>query len=181
MKRYEENEEGGARMKRQFFPIARQKGLVVEDLKDETLVYDVERHKAHCLDRAAALIWRECDGKTSVDEIASRVHGKSHLPVDSDVVWMAVKRLGRAHLFRERIVPPADLMRGKARRDVMKKLALVGGLSVLSILVPTASQAASQCVSCKHSFKNGKPEVGQPCCNKPGKCIRVDAYNPVCG
>ena len=49
-------------------PRARQDELVVEELSDETLVYDLKRHKANCLNRTAALVWQDCDGQTSVSQ-----------------------------------------------------------------------------------------------------------------
>jgi hypothetical protein len=52
-----------------LIPCARTEGLVVQTLADEVLVYDLERHKAHCLNHAAALIWKHCDGRTSVAEM----------------------------------------------------------------------------------------------------------------
>ena len=51
-------------------PRMREQGLVVDDLPDEVLVYDLDRHQAHCLNRTAALVWRHCDGQTTVKEIA---------------------------------------------------------------------------------------------------------------
>jgi hypothetical protein len=43
---------------RALMPRARRDELVVEELDDETLVYDLERHKARCLNHTAALVWR---------------------------------------------------------------------------------------------------------------------------
>jgi len=54
-------------------PLARQDRLVVQELSEEVLVYDLDRHRAHCLNRTAALIWRHCDGSTSVAEMARRL------------------------------------------------------------------------------------------------------------
>jgi len=51
-------------------PRARKDDLLIQDLPEETLVYDVVRHRAHCLNRTAALVWRHCDGKTSVEKLA---------------------------------------------------------------------------------------------------------------
>ena len=53
-----------------LMPRARQDELVVEELPDETLVYDLKRHEAHCLNRTSALAWRRCDGRTTVAEVA---------------------------------------------------------------------------------------------------------------
>jgi len=38
-------------------PRKRRDGLVVQELPEETLVYDLERHKAHCLEAASAAVW----------------------------------------------------------------------------------------------------------------------------
>ena len=45
----------------------------VERLAGETLVYDLRRHRAHCLNPAATLVWRCCDGRTTVASAAARL------------------------------------------------------------------------------------------------------------
>ena len=55
---------------RRPLPEARREDIVVQELPDETLVYDLKRHKALCLNRAAGLVWKHCDGRTSVAEMA---------------------------------------------------------------------------------------------------------------
>ena len=57
-------------------PRRRKKGLAVQKLAKEVLVYDLERHRAHCLNEAAALVWRQCDGETSVSDIALNLREK---------------------------------------------------------------------------------------------------------
>ena len=39
-------------------PRARTEGLVVTELPDELLVYDLERHRAYCLNPTAALVFK---------------------------------------------------------------------------------------------------------------------------
>ncbi len=34
--------------------------LVMKEMPDEVLLYDLKQHKAHCLNQAAALVWRYC-------------------------------------------------------------------------------------------------------------------------
>jgi hypothetical protein len=58
-----------------YLPRARTDGLVVKELTDEVLVYDLKRDKAHCLNLAAAAVWKLCDGRSTAAEIASRVAG----------------------------------------------------------------------------------------------------------
>ena len=46
-------------------PQARKDGLIIKALTDEVVVYDLERHEVHCLNRVAALVWQHCDGRTA--------------------------------------------------------------------------------------------------------------------
>jgi hypothetical protein len=123
----------------------REEGLIVREVDGETLVYDRRRHKAHCLNRAAALVWRQCDGTTSVADLAKLLHEHLQIPADEAVVWLALDRLARAHLLAER-VERAEPERF-SRRDLARKLgiATVAVPVVMTILAPTAAAAASPC------------------------------------
>ena len=55
-----------------MLPHARVNELIVRELPEETLVYDQKHDKAHCLNRAAALVWRHCDGQTTGVDARSR-------------------------------------------------------------------------------------------------------------
>ena len=79
-------------------PRARHEGLLVEELPGETLVYDPASHQAHCLNPAAALVWRAADGDTDVDDIAQRLQGIG-LPASQALVWMALATLESAGLM----------------------------------------------------------------------------------
>lgn len=164
-----------------MYPRARTGGLVSEEMKDEILIYDLKRHKAHCLTRTVGLIWKQCDGRTSIQNMVSKLQKDPGLaPIDEDIVWMGLHRLGKAHLLVEQPAIPPTLIRDNSRRQMMKKVALVGGVSILSLLVPTAAQAASQCVSCEHQFDEGVSEVGRPCCTG-GIChMRAATGKPHC-
>ena len=84
-------------------PIARDEGLLIQELPDEVLVYDLESYRAHCLNRTAASVWRHCDGKKDVRRIAEILEDELESPVSEDVVWFALRRLGRAQLLQERV------------------------------------------------------------------------------
>ena len=51
-------------------PVARKQGLVVQEMPDEVLIYDLDTNKAHCLNQTAAFVWKSCDGKNTVERIA---------------------------------------------------------------------------------------------------------------
>jgi Coenzyme PQQ synthesis protein D (PqqD) len=129
----------------QLRPRARTKGLVVQALPDEVLVYDLKRHKAHCLNSTAALIWKSCDGQTPLAEIVHMLAQEMNTAVPEAVVVIALQQLGRAHLLEERF----HLAGGGAsmsRREVMRRLgwgAAVALPLVTSIVAPTAVEAAT--------------------------------------
>jgi Coenzyme PQQ synthesis protein D (PqqD) len=130
----------------QQVPRARKEGLVVEELPDEVLIYDEDRNKAHCLNQTAALIWKHCDGQTSVEGVASLLERELKTPVKEEVIWFALDQLGKYHLLQEPIVRPSEMPKF-SRRELVKKLGLAASIPmVLSILAPEASAALS-CVN----------------------------------
>ena len=158
-------------------PQKRTDGLVVTELMDEVLVYDLERHRAHCLNRAAAIVFTNCDGTRTIGELAALLEREMGAPVDSDFVWLALDRLGRAQLLRQRMKRPKETG-GLSRRELVRRVGIAALLPVVaSIVAPTPAQAAATCVSdC-----TGHP-FGTPCsstapnnclctCNGAGTCI----------
>ena len=87
-------------------PRQRRDGLVVQELPEETLVYDLERHKAHCLEVVAAAVWEACDGERTVGEIAARATKRIGRRVPDDAAWLALRRLGRARLLEAPVAAP---------------------------------------------------------------------------
>jgi hypothetical protein len=157
------------------FPRARTTRLVIRELADETLVYDLESHRAHWLNRATALVWGACDGKTDVQGLAAILERDLGLPAEPDLVWLALRQLERSGLLAERV----SFAEGKtrvSRRELARRLGV--GLALLlpaaaSIVAPTPAHAASCIVDCA-----GQPN-GTPC--NPPACVNVcsgGACNP---
>jgi hypothetical protein len=122
-------------------PKARKDGLVVRELPDEVLVYDLERHKAHCLNATAAAVWQHCDGETTPSEIAFRLAREFSTPVDEDVVWLALDDLGGLNLLESPVVREAGLSRAQALRRVGVVTAAIALPAAFSLNVPSASAA----------------------------------------
>ncbi len=161
---------------RTLMPRARQDELVVEELQDETLVYDLEGHKASCLNRTAALVWLHCDGRTSVADVAALLTKELDIPGDEAVVWMALDRLGRAHLLSEPVTLPADRAQ-YSRREMLRTLRRAAGISLLlpvieSIVAPLAAAQAS-CVTLAECQATSQPCSGLPICGDPGRCCKA--------
>ncbi|HVR70563.1 MAG TPA: PqqD family protein [Vicinamibacteria bacterium] len=121
-------------------PNARADGLVVQDLADETLVYDLERHKAHCLNRAAAAVWRLCDGKRDEAALARLLARDLGTAAEEDVVRLALRDLSRARLLQEPLAAEVRVSRRRLLRRLGQAVALP---VVVSIVSPTAVQAAT--------------------------------------
>ena len=161
-----------------MMPHARKEGLIFQEFSDETLVYDLKRHRAHCLNQISTLVWRHCDGQTTVAEIAMLLQNELKIPADEEVVWLALEQLGRSHLLEERMTPPVHMT--LSRRELMRKLARIGGLSILlpvvtSIVAPTAAQAAATCVDNCTGWPNCQPCSSPACVKrcKNGSCVSL--------
>ena len=123
-------------------PHARRDGLLVHAIDDEVVVYDTERHKAHCLNRTAAFVWEHCDGQTTVADVARRLARELEAPIDQTAVWLAVEQLGKAHLLTEAPRHAAGL----SRRELLKRLGVAAAVAlplVTTIRTPVAAQGAS--------------------------------------
>lgn len=157
------------------FARKRERHLVIDELPDEVLVYDLDRHKAHCLNQTAALVWQHCDGKSSPSRIARRLTKKLRAPFNEDFVWLALRQLERLHLLEQSISLPPELL-GMSRRQLIRNLGLVATVAVplvTSIVAPTAAEA-STCIASGHSCStsimccsvlgcNGMPGAGGVC------------------
>ena len=149
-------------------PRARNDHLVIKQVADETLVYDLQRHRAYCLNAAAGLIWSHCDGQTDADQMAAVLQSELGLPRDEDVVRLGLAGLDKAHLLVERLAPPLLAARYSRRKFLVK--AGVVGLAVLlptviSIVSPTAAQAATCVTDCTAM------DLGTPC--NPAQCKKI--------
>lgn len=147
------------------FPRMREQGLVVDDLPDEVLVYDLERDRAHCLNRTAALVWRCCDGQTAASEIARRLKVELDAPFNEELVWLALEQLEKQHLLAHSLATPSHFTR-LSRRQMIRNLGLAAAVAVpvvTSIVAPTAVQAAT----CQQS---GNPCVPNKVCCSPLGC-----------
>lgn len=144
-------------------PQARKEKLVVREMSDELLVYDLKSHRAHCLNQTAAFIWRHCDGRTEVPTLAGMLTERLGNPIDDDVVWLALEQLIALDLLQGVVKYPDEAPR-LSRREAMKRLGLAAAAVpiVLSVASPTAAQAQSPCTD-----TNCPP----PRCCSAGLCV----------
>ncbi len=127
-----------------MLPLARKEGLHVEEVSDELMVYDVARHKAHCLGPTAGSVWRNCNGRMTAEEISDRVREEG-TKIDEEMTWMILHRLGKLDLLHEKVALPKNAI-CSSRRDLMRKVLGACGVCFLlatTVLAPTAARAKS--------------------------------------
>jgi hypothetical protein len=108
--------------------------FVVRHLGNETVVYDRQHHRAHCLGRLAAAVWR----------------GE---PVGGLATEVARRRLERAGLAAKAARPTGPARKGRLpvdpaeRRRALRRVAGLAALAVASVLAPTPQAAAATCLT----------------------------------
>jgi Coenzyme PQQ synthesis protein D (PqqD) len=146
-------------------PIAR-KNVLVRELEDEVLMYDLESERAHCLNQTAAIVWKHCDGKTSVDQILHILQSESHSSVSESIVLLALEQLNKARLLEQPISTADWKSRGPTRREVLRKLGAASAVAlpvISSILIaPAAAHASAACTT-----------TGRPCAAHPECCSHI--------
>jgi Coenzyme PQQ synthesis protein D (PqqD) len=160
-------------------PDARRERLLLEEVGEELVVYDLERHRAHQLNRTAALVWQSCDGHKTVADLKRVLQNELNPAADEVIVRKALDRLGKARLLREPITRPA----GMTRRQALGKFGQGAALAFLvpvvtSITAPTPLQAAHR--PPHHEFLCDAPPCSGACrdqCKSDGDCPRG---NPLC-
>ncbi len=152
-------------------PVARKTGLVIQDVPEEVLVYDMNTNKAHCLNKTAALVWKSCDGTRSISQIAEFIGTQSGERVSDDFVWLAVDQLSANDLLEKPVQPD---FKGISRRDVIKRIGLTSMVAlpvIASLVAPPTAMAVGSC-ACVNSgqclTQTGCPSTSN--CNGSGRC-----------
>jgi hypothetical protein len=138
-----------------YRPKSRTTQLLVQELPDEILVYDMDGNEVHCLNGTAAKVWGLCDGEHTVAEIAALVAPDREGSTAETLVWVALEQFTERHLLEESDADdlPEAVDRGPSlltRREMMVSLGLVVGMLpvVESIVSPPAALAASVSFGC---------------------------------
>jgi hypothetical protein len=149
------------------YPRARRKRLVVRTVAGEVLVYDLDSHRAHCLDTAMAFLWRACDGRTTLAGLARGLETELGEPVSDEVVSVGLHRLAKARLLDA----PVRLPSSPARREWLRQATILG-ISIASIAVPTLAEAATSISNADCARRPVANCGNQPCAQNQGNTCR---------
>ena len=153
-----------------LLPQARKSQLVVQSLPEELLIYDLESHRAYCLNQTAALVWQACDGRRTIEETVRVLERETGAAVDESLVWFALAQLERSGLLVER-KERSDSSERMTRRELARRLGFATAALVpliTSITAPTAAQTAT-CGA-----------LGSPCTTNARCCTNL-CVNGICG
>ncbi len=135
-----------------LIPKAKTEGLVIRDLGPETIVYDLDLERAHCLNPVAAEIWRHCDGRRTISELAEMDSGPFRTQPAGErveLVRLAVAELEGARLLEGELenVNPGKLV---SRREAVRRFRALAVLPVVMTLMQpdVAGFASHPCSPC---------------------------------
>lgn len=123
-------------------PHARNEGIVVQDMDEEILAYDVAAHKAYCLNQTASRVYRACGARASFEGLK-----REHKFTD-DIIFLAIDELKKANLVGEDAAYTSPFA-GMNRREVVRRVGFASmiALPVISSLVAPAALRA-QSIAC---------------------------------
>lgn len=168
-------------------PAARCDRLIVTEAGDETLVYDTEMHHIHRLNATTAAVWRLCDGRRAVGDLARETGQALGASVGEASVRLALTKLDDAGLLQ---APLSERLRVSrmSRRTLMQRVGVAGAVAIPAIVSVTMPAAAHHSAgdSCGHPCQLQRNcSVGCRVCNHqvclPHQCDMPCEISDTCG
>ena len=161
----------------QTVPLARTRDLVTQELPDELMVYDTSNDKVHCLNKTAAAIWRQCDGRRTVQDVANALSFETGAAsLDEKTVWYVLRQLDKRGLLDARLKVPAEMSGGMSRREAMRRLAIGAAVAtplIATLVAPTPAQAQSGTPVCPNPCTFDVDCTGQDEICSNGCCVAL--------
>ena len=181
-------------MKNRIKPVTRKTDIVVQELNNETLLYDLKSNKAYCLNETSALIWHLSNGRRTVSEIRDEMSARLKTPINEDFVLIALDQLNSDGLLEEAIQLD-NRFAGLSRREVIKKVGFASAVAlpmVSSLIAPEAANAQSMaglplfsacaaptdcgsgtCITVISTLLSGQTNLGTQCCQPTTQALSV--------
>lgn len=147
-------------------PKARTREIVVQEIENETLIYDLKTNQVLCLNQTSAMVWKYCSGKNSIAEIADKLSFELKTIVSEEVVEFAIEQLKKEKLIENEseIITNISFL---SRREAIRRIGLTSAVMlpiISSVTAPTALQAQSVCLA------NGTVRT---CPNNAPGCVQI--------
>jgi hypothetical protein len=139
----------------------RTRRVLVEELGDEVVLYDLDDDRAHLLSPNVARVWHAADGTRTVRHLRSAVVAET--PAQSEfIVWDALEQLAAASMIQGSLIMPGR-PGGMTRRTILKRLALTAvAIPVITTIVSPTPAAALTCgQTCQLNGASPTPCLGE--------------------
>jgi hypothetical protein len=126
-------------------PRAINENKVVQEINDETLIYDTGSHRAYCLNEVSSIVWQNFNGENDSEAISKILTARLRSDVPDEMVWLALDQLEKAELVDSAGQIPAAVA-SVSRREVIRRIALTSAVAlpvVASLVAPPAAAAQS--------------------------------------
>ena len=149
--------------KKVMLPKVKTHGLVVQELHNELLVYDLATNQACCLNRAAIQVMECCDGNTRAEAAAVR------LGMPEDMLWATLEGFRKAGILEDEFDEPLASNTVSRRRMLRQAAALGIALPIVSSLVAPSALDAASCIG------QSQPCTSTPQCCPGSTCVFTEA------
>lgn len=134
-----------------LLPKARNNDLVIQEMENEILIYDLIKNKAIVLNQSLATVWRYCDGISEFDDVIREFAASRQHQIEDDFIWFALQKLHEADLLQTESV-----LKNLSRREVIIKYgAAAVALPVIATLIAPTAVSAQSCAA--GGFAPGTP------------------------
>ncbi len=124
-------------------PLAKTKNTLVQQIQNETLIYNLENDQVFCLNETAAFIWQNCDGQTTISDLK-----KINSQLNDDLIFLTLDMLNKRDLLSETAETSFPIEAIDRRKMFAKYGTMAIALPLIStVLAPIAANAQSSCVS----------------------------------
>src|SRR4030095_4337596 len=132
-----------------------------------------------CLNDTSAKIWRRCNGKRTVAELRAELEKDLKLPIDEQIVWLALNQLETSHLLQR---PSGVSVSPQVSRRALLRAGLATAIAlpiVTMIAAPTAYAQVSgiTALACAAAVP---PCPVKPCINQAGKNCVLSPNKNIC-
>lgn len=124
--------------------------LSIQQVGDETLIYDERRHKACCLNLVSSAVWKYCDGTQSVTQIAAALSADLSKPATEEIVRLALAQMEENGLLEPHPHLPAEASLAGlgpiSRRSMMAKVGAGAAVmlpAIAMVLAPRPADASA--------------------------------------
>lgn len=120
--------------------------LLVQNLPDEILVFDINANKSYCLNDTAKIVFNACDGVKTFNDVN----------LSEEIIYLSLDELKKNDLIQDDYGSP---FAGMNRREVIRKIGIASMIAlpvISSLSLPTAAAASSLCIG---NGQSGGPGV----------------------